>query len=88
VEFRHVGPRGSGIEVSEEWVALVAGMACVGAEVEVTHGRMPASGVRFSGRRGSTVGFVRLAVVIWRQQANIRGRAFLCEKDINILQQF
>jgi len=41
VELRQVGPRGAGIEVSEEWVALGAGMACVGAEVEVTHGRIP-----------------------------------------------
>lgn len=52
VELRHMVPRGARIEVSEEGVLVGAGMARVGAEVEVTHGRMPASGVRSGSRDG------------------------------------
>lgn len=53
VELREVGPRGAGVEVGEEGVAVGAGMACGGAEVEVArHGRIGRVG--FSG--GSTVG--------------------------------
>lgn len=38
VELRQVGQRGTGIEVGDEVVAVNAGLDCVGAEVEVTHG--------------------------------------------------
>jgi len=46
VELRDVGPRGAGVEVGEEGMAGMACACCVGAEVEIAHGRTGELGFR------------------------------------------